>query len=266
MSTSEDHVFAGPGALCPKTPDQMGGSVKALEASVYLERSLEDLFCEHPNKRPEFRTLEPVTMSALANLIFHAVTQSGRIWYYKWASSLDLPAFLESISIGDERYDFALTKYTLMPSDFRARQAEKALAYAYKQCLDVHDLSSSGHFEFPQLFDLINKSIDFAAMVKDHECKTNLRNIKVMIQSGLAGLNAQKNHIVKAVAADFDALNEFYRFKTAEGDIEPEVLRKEQGERELYILDMITLDLAKCLHEFAVHILTYIRNLFAPAN
>ncbi|KAI1430384.1 hypothetical protein F5Y12DRAFT_789846 [Xylaria sp. FL1777] len=204
------------------------------EVTPNNERSLENFYAEHPEKKIE-GDIDPSTMNLAAGVILQLVNEAGYRWLDKWCTHMDLREVFASIHVENQESNLVSKKYNVPPFAIDASMVTTSLSEMYQQCQSVHP-TGSGDIQFPELMRLIDKSVNFLGAVKDGKRKA-LEKTRTTFYWISIGLNAKKANILTDAKADFEKLNKTYQNDTANDTDDTVALSEKRQADELSIID-----------------------------
>ncbi|KAJ2991334.1 hypothetical protein NUW58_g2550 [Xylaria curta] len=229
-------IFGEPSPLRggPKAPLWVRYDMTVASERPWPQRSLEDLYREHPEKQLQ-DGIEPATMDLAANAIIHVTNEAACQWLNKWCPGLSLLEVFESTLV-EGKGELELKRYTVPPEAIGKGETVVSLNNIYQKCHTVYP-KGLGEIKFPKLLKLIDVCVAFLGGINDSEHKALLQRTKSKFQWIPVGLGAKKLPLLQQASADLRDLEGLYRHSITNGEVDSEYLRQKRQEHELRILD-----------------------------
>ncbi|KAI0406236.1 hypothetical protein F4802DRAFT_122671 [Xylaria palmicola] len=233
------HSFGKPSPLRhgPKAPLWVQANTEPTEPTAHPERSLEDLYQEHPEKKLE-AGIEPSTVNLAAHVVMHVANQAGYQWLARWFPDMSIREVFEATCNKDPgSKQLAAKLYNVPPEAVNQRFMAASLTELYQQCRIAHQKTTHGDAQFPCLIRLIDKCAIFLGALKNTGYQALLHKAGSEFQWGRVNLDAKKLTIQRQARADLAQLNELHQHPMMSGQLESEFLRQKRQADELDILD-----------------------------
>jgi hypothetical protein len=130
----------------PQTSHWVRGDAEVIDTTPRLERSIDDLYLENPEKKLQ-ATIQPSTMNLAASVVLHVASESGYQWFDKWCPHMNLREVFEAISVEGTGSKLASKRYNVPREAIGTSHLTTTLADMYRTCRDVHP-KGSGDSEY----------------------------------------------------------------------------------------------------------------------
>ncbi|KAI0541263.1 hypothetical protein GGR58DRAFT_498338 [Xylaria digitata] len=245
----------------PEKPPRVRSDVGMAEAMPRTERSLEDLYDEHPEKRLQ-GGMDPSTMNLAAKVVLQMINEAGYQWLNKWCPHIDLREVFEAIYIGDKETELSNKRFNVPPEAIDTSIMKTSLIELYQRCRQ----NDSGDVDFPKLMKLIDDGVVFLRALRDNKFKALLQETRSTFQWIPIGLDAKKSPILKRAKSELEELNKKYTTGTSNGKVDSEALGQTRRSEELTILDTALVDFDTHRRTFENEMLERLCVLIASMN
>ncbi|KAF2966351.1 hypothetical protein GQX73_g7222 [Xylaria multiplex] len=245
----------------PKKPPRVHDNIGLAEVMPRTERSLEDLYDEHPEKRLQGH-IEPSTMNLAAKVVSQIINEAGYQWLNKWCPHMNLGEIFEAIHVGDKETELSNKKFNVPPEAIDTSIVKTSLAGLYRRCCS----GGPGDVEFPELMKLIDDGVVFLRALRDSKFKALLQETRSTFQWIPIGLDAKKGPIIRRAKAELEKLNRKYTAGASNGKVDSEALTGTRRAEELTILDRALVDFDTRRKTFENEMLERLCVLLASTN
>ncbi|KAI8633383.1 hypothetical protein F5Y19DRAFT_298041 [Xylariaceae sp. FL1651] len=257
------------------TPLWVRANQKAESAATSTQqRSLEDLYREHPDQKLK-GDIEASTLNLAAKVSIQLVNEATVQWFETWCPHMKLAEVFHAIRVASSKEeeneedgdDFTSNQFIVPHDAVDAASMNGTLAEMFRRCHKVQP--EGGDILLPQLLRLLDLCMLFLGALRDGARKELLHSTKLTCQWAPVSLDAKKLPIQKQASADLEALNQKYekkRLAISGGKDDPRALAEERQKDELAILETAKVEFETHRENFRVELLTRLTVLLAAAK
>ncbi|RWA14063.1 hypothetical protein EKO27_g1017 [Xylaria grammica] len=215
------------------TPEMTEGAPRAERSA---ERSLEDLYDEHPEMKLQ-GGIESGTLSFAADVVNQTVTEAAYRWLNKWCPHMSLQGIFEAMYIENKEPEPSGKKIKVPLQAVDTAILKTSLIEMYLKCVNMHAKDSKEDIGFPKLIEMIDHGVAFMGAIRDSTLKALLQETRSTFQLIPLGIDAKKEAILRGAKAELKDLNKKYKNYKADDEVDSEALGQKRREEEVEILD-----------------------------
>ncbi|KAI1503947.1 hypothetical protein F5X99DRAFT_406625 [Biscogniauxia marginata] len=223
-----------------------------------MERSLEDLYKDHPEK--QLGGIDQSDLNLAAGIILQITNEATMQWLNRWCPNMPWSKLIDATN-PDAALDVFSSHYHVPMEATSLGNSKTTVAHLFRQCHKLrHECSV---IQLKDLFRISDQCILLCEALKDQKRKVLLEKSNEIIQWVSIGLDCKKMSVHRQASDELSKLNQTYRELQESGPVDEKLSKSKE---EVEILDQAMLSYKEHRTTFSMSLLNGLQVLLESTS